>query len=86
MRPFTSSMDWCWSLGEKYFKGDVWTCDRSLESVLQGYTYLALYKGDAQFWKINSALFNLKDIHSDSGIFKINRRADGSIESLLKID
>ena len=86
MLPFTSSMDWCWTLGKKYFEGDVWTCDRSLEDVLKGYTYLALYKADDQFWKINGTLFDPTAVGSNSGTFKIHRQPDGTIQSFSKID
>jgi len=81
MLPFTSSMEWCWSLGQKYFDGDVWTCNTSLESVLKGYTYLALYAADEQFWKNNGALFDPSVIGSRSGVFKINRQPNGAIQS-----
>jgi len=86
MLPFTSSMEWCWSLGAKYFDGDVWTCNTSLESVLKGYDYLALYSADAQFWKNNAELFDPAVVGSQSGVFKINRKSDGVIQSFTKIE
>jgi hypothetical protein len=86
MLPFTSSMEWCWSLGQKYFEGDVWTCNTSLESVLKGYTYLALYSADEQFWKNNGTLFDPSVIGAKSGVFKINRQPNGSIQSFSKLD
>jgi hypothetical protein len=86
MLPFTSSMEWCWSLGQKYFEGDVWTCNTSLESVLKGYTYLALYSADEQFWKNNGAFFDPSVIGAKSGVFKINRQANGAIQSFSKLD
>lgn len=86
MLPFTSSMEWCWSLGQKYFDGDVWTCNTSLESVLKGYTYLALYSADEQFWKNNAAFFDPSVHGSKSGVFKINRKSDGTIQSFSKLD
>lgn len=86
MLPYSSSTEWCWSLGEKYFDGDVWTCNMPLESVLKGYTYLALYSADAQFWKINSSFFDQSVIGTNSGVFKINRNPDSTIKSFTKID
>ncbi len=86
MLPFTSSMEWCWSLGQKYFDGDVWTCNTSLESVLKGYTFLALYSADEQFWKNNGHLFDPSVIGARSGVFKINRTPNGSIQSFSKLD
>lgn len=86
MLPFTSSTEWCWSLGEKYYDGDVWTCNTSLKNVLKGYDYLALYSADTQFWQTNAALFNSSALGTKSGIFKINRKVDGGIQSLTKID
>jgi hypothetical protein len=86
MLPFTSSMEWCWSLGQKYFEGDVWTCNTSLESVLKGYTYLALYSADEQFWKNNGTLFDPSVIGAKSGVFKINRQQNGTIQSFSKLD
>lgn len=86
MLPFSSSMEWCWSLGEKYFDGDVWTCNISLESVLKGYSYLALYKADEQFWKNNANLFDASVFGNKAGIFRINRKPDGTIQTLSKFD
>jgi hypothetical protein len=46
MLPYKSSMSWCWSVGAKYFDGDVWTCDVKLASLLKDYDHLAVYRGD----------------------------------------
>ena len=82
MLPYTSSMSWCWSIGEKYFEGDVWTCNTGLVDLLKGYDYLALYTGDAQFWKRAEPVFQAGSAGMTRGIFKIRRALDGSIERL----
>lgn len=82
MLPYTSSMSWCWSIGEKYFEGDVWTCNTGLAGLLKGYDYLALYMGDAQFWKRVEPVFQAEAAGMTRGIFKIYRTPNGSIERL----
>lgn len=79
MLPLTSSTEWCWSLGEKYYDGDVWTCNTSLPSVLKGYDYLALYSADEKFWNSNAEYFDSSVIGAKSGIFKISRDSNGGI-------
>lgn len=64
---------WCWSLGEKYNKDDVWTCDKPLSEVLDGYSYLVLYNADEQFWRNNSELFAVEGRGQTSGVYKIQR-------------
>lgn len=83
--PAPISMEWCWSLGKKYFDGDVWTCDTHLSQVLKDYDYLAIYKADEQFWKNNGDLFDLDSKNFEEGIFKINR-ANGKIISISKVN
>lgn len=82
MLPYTSSMSWCWSIGEKYFEGDVWTCNTGLVDLLKGYDYLALYMDDAQFWKRAEPVFQAGSAGMTRGLFKIRRTPDGSIERL----
>lgn len=86
MLPYTSSMEWCWSLGEKYFDGDVWTCNTSLESVLKGYQYLALYAADTQFWKNNEQYFDPSENGRKTGVYKVNRTPYGLIDSFKKVE
>ena len=76
MLPNTISMSWCWSLGEKYFEGDVWTCQQALSGLLNGFDYLALYRGDDQFWDNNSAIFDPAAIGGARGLYQINRQND----------
>lgn len=86
MLPYTSSMSWCWSIGKKYFEGDVWTCDVNLPSLLDGYDYLAVYRGDKKLLQSGGALFE-KDHFKDGSpsLFKINR-IDGKIESFDRLE
>jgi hypothetical protein len=86
MLPFTSSMSWCWSLGKKYFEGDVWSCDVNLTSLLDGYSYLAVYRGDEQLWLSAKELFDSTETKNASpSLFKINR-TDGKIDSFSRLD
>lgn len=86
MLPYTSSMSWCWSVGKKYFEGDVWTCDVNLPSLLDGYDYLAVYRGDEKLLQSSGALFE-KDHFKDGSpsLFKI-KRIDGKIESFNRLE
>jgi hypothetical protein len=81
MLPFTTSTSWCWSIGPKYFEGDVWTCQTHLQGLLKGFDYLALFNGDQQFWDQERALFDSASLNKVSGLFKINRE-NGVITSL----
>lgn len=74
MLPYTVSMSWCWSLGAKYFEGDVWTCNQALKGLVDGYDYLALYRGDDQFWDQNKSFFALDSIGAARGLYKIEQR------------
>jgi hypothetical protein len=85
MLPYTSSMEWCWSLGKKYSPSDVWTCDTQLEDQLKGYSLLALYRGDEQFWSHSGALFAPGSTDINSGIFKIQRSPDQTIEKIERV-
>jgi hypothetical protein len=85
MLPYTSSMSWCWSIGAKYFDGDVWTCNTNLQDIVQGYDYLALYKVDQQFWDRAGTLFTPSSRGGDSGIYKINRDIKHNI-SIERVD
>lgn len=85
MLPYTSSMSWCWSIGKKYYEGDVWTCDVNLTSLLDGYEYLAIYRGDESLWQSGGDLFNKEEIlNASPSVFKINRM-DGRIESFKRL-
>lgn len=76
MLPHTSSMGWCWSLGKKYDSGDVWTCEKRLPELLDGYDYLALYRSDKQFMDQEAELFDLTNDEQASGIYEIIRGKD----------
>jgi hypothetical protein len=74
MLPSTVSMSWCWSLGDKYFEGDVWTCNQTLNGLVGDYDYLALYRGDDQFWAKNQSFFDRASVGGTQGLYKINRQ------------
>lgn len=75
MLPNTVSMSWCWSLGEKYFDGDVWTCNQTLNGLVDDYDYLAVYRGDDQFWAKNQSFFDRASVGDTQGLYKINRQS-----------
>ncbi len=72
MLPHTVSMSWCWSLGNKYFEGDVWTCNETLNGVLGDFDYLALYRGDNQFWDKNQSFFDLASVGGKQGLYSVD--------------
>jgi hypothetical protein len=86
MLPYTSSMSWCWSIGKKFFEGDVWSCDVNLPSLLDGYEYLAVYRGDEKLWQSGGTLFDTGSTTNGSpSLFRINRK-DGKIESFNRLE
>jgi hypothetical protein len=76
MLPNTVSMSWCWSLGPKYFEGDVWTCNQAVKGLVDGYDYLALYRGDDQFWDLNKSFFSPASVGGTRGLYKIEQQND----------
>ena len=77
MLPYQSSMSWCWSLGKKYFDGDVWTCDVKLASLLKDYDYLAVYRGDQNLIDSADKLLSGVTFDKTSRIFKIQKDDHG---------
>ena len=78
MLPYTTSTGWCWSFGQKYYEGDVWTCDKNILELVQGYDYLALYHADSQFWSLAGDLFEASARGISHGVFRINRGGTGA--------
>jgi hypothetical protein len=72
MLPYASSW-WCWSLGSKYNDGDVWTCDKKINEVIDGYQFVAVYQADDQFWRDNQKFFDPVARGKVSGVFKVVR-------------
>ena len=83
MLPFGSEW-WCWSLGKNYFENDVWTCNKKLNEVVDGYQYLAIYRADKQFWDDNQVFFDKSSSGQISGVFKITRNKSNAIH-LVKV-
>ena len=69
----------CWSVGEKYSDGDVWSCARPLDFLLQGYQYLAIYHADERFWSDNARFFVTEGLNREFGVYAIQRDAKGQI-------
>jgi len=64
----------CWSVGEKYFDGDVWTCNKDtndFSNSLKNYDYLFIAYVDKQFNDIYSSLF-LNVLHNGA-LYKISK-------------
>ncbi|WP_454723584.1 MULTISPECIES: hypothetical protein [Cupriavidus] len=78
-----ASVWWCWSVGEKYRDGDIWTCNEKLATLLKGYAYLVIYHADKKFWDDNSSLFSEGSRGAESGIYSISE--EGNSISLTKI-
>lgn len=70
MRPF-NARNWCWSIGEKYYPSDVWTCNEELKKLIFDYDYLYIYRADQQFWNNSKDLFDVSEIGKKSGIYRI---------------
>ncbi len=73
----------CWSVGEKYYAGDVWTCAMDTEELakyVSGYDYLFVGHADAAFWKRYEKLFGNKKFE-DGELFKVVR-IEGSLQFL----
>ena len=69
----------CWSVGKRYNEGDVWTCDRPLEMLLQSFNYLAIYQADDAFWANNRDLFAADSIGGTTGVYRIQRKDNGHL-------
>ena len=85
MLPYRSSMSWCWSLGKKYFDGDVWTCDVTLNSLIGEYEYLAVYRGDKNLVNAAKDIPGATGLNKSSTLFKIDR-SNGTIRLIEIID
>ncbi len=84
VQPYAAN-SWCWTLGEKYYPGDIWTCPQNLQDVAKGYNYLVIYQSDEQFWKNNARYFSKKNSNDNTqGIYKIVWNGD-KIESITTI-
>lgn len=84
MLPYRSSQA-CWSLGKPYGAEDVWTCDKRLGDVVDGYKYLAVYRIDEGFWLRHSLPPNQGDSLKEGGVFAINQHS-GLTLSLSRVD
>ena len=48
--------------------------------LVKDYDYLAIYHADDRFWNDNRAIFSAAGQDRESGVYKISRRTDGSLE------
>jgi hypothetical protein len=70
MRPY-DARNWCWSIGEKYYPNDVWSCDRELKELVKDYDYIYIYRADENFWNNCKELFDSDEVGNKTGIYKI---------------
>lgn len=76
MLPYQSSMSWCWSVGKKYFEGDVWTCDTKLAQLIKDYDYLAVYRGDEKLNESGEQMLLNTAFGKQPALFKIRKTID----------
>jgi hypothetical protein len=74
---------WCWSVGEKYNLEDVWTCRETPNELFGGYTHLAIYNADQNFWQWALSNGIRVDFIKDRGHYKIQGGSKGSVISLV---
>lgn len=61
----------CWSLGPKYYPGDIWTCDQNLSDLLKDYNYIVINNADEKFWEANASLFEKsQSVKLSEGVYK----------------
>jgi len=70
---------WCWTVGEKYYAEDVWTCPQDLSVLLKDYDYLYLHNVDEQFWKKVSMELNFEGVERKEIFYRLKHRG-GQIE------
>lgn len=69
----------CWSIGPKYYPGDVWTCNQNLSELSKNYNYLVINQADEQFWTANAPLFEKPQTGKlTEGIYKRIVKPNGS--------
>lgn len=83
MLPYSSQW-WCWSVGDKYSKEDVWSCNQKLSDLLKGYSVLVVYSGDDRFWGDNRSLLNESSIAKQTGVYKIVHE-NGFVKSMIEV-
>ena len=70
----------CFSVGEKYYDGDKWTCDYlDLSVALADYDYVVIRRADEAFWDRFGNLFESTAIGSKSGVYKVEKDIDNVI-------
>jgi hypothetical protein len=76
-----------WSLGQPYYKGDVWThkiSPANFEKTLQNSTHLLLAHPDKQFWNTYGVLFGqIPDDMLRPQLYRIEKNGNGSIKLIL---
>lgn len=79
LRPNQINENYSWSIGEKYYEGDIWTAEYTPsewmnELIKSKYDYVYIYKCDAQFIEQFSDLFINPDDIENKTLFKVNTK------------
>ena len=77
VRPNSANGNFTWSIGEKFYDGDVWTMATNAEqwqqTLLKDYDYVALYKVNDYFAEHFSVLFAEPDTIANDTVYKVNK-------------
>lgn len=78
LRPNPINENYSWSIGEKYYDGDIWTlnisCNEWLENLKQNYDYVYLFKTDDKFIDEFKCAFNNSENIKNGNLFKIDKK------------
>jgi hypothetical protein len=78
---------WCWSIGEKVFSGDIWTCDKKVFEDLPENQIFVLAHNDGQLRidEKNYVYIGNSGTELEEGIYKISSKDHANIKvSLLE--
>jgi hypothetical protein len=67
---------WCWSIGEKIYEGDFWTCDKSELIKIRDFDYLYVLSNDGQITEngiTGKLLEESANLPLDPGLYKIEK-------------
>ena len=69
----------CWSIGEKYYEGDIWTLKISSDEwmnnlIKDDFDYVYIYKSDQEFVKQFGELFNDDSKILNDSLFKVDKK------------
>lgn len=83
LSPLQTKQEQCWSLGPRYYPGDVWTCSYTLEKFeksLENIDFLFIGSADEQFWREYGNLFELSVNVTEKFLFQVVRDKSGRLK------